>query len=331
MAARPQTKNKPELCSYASTALREDPIASVPQWSRCLLIEVKTPWGQDIKESEHFPREVLQAVTRAEQRRVAVRVQGLVRDPEYSVDRFTRVMDVRRPEGSFALHDRDEFVVPDSEVPSLVETLLERPDQLARFERYREDVAGVRDLLVCTHGRRDACCAKFGLGVYQALRQDFAPASKGRLRVWQTSHTGGHRFAANIIDLPEGRYWGRLDVGLAKRLVSPSGQVADFRDCYRGWAGHDSPFVQVAEREAFMREGWGWLDCAQSGRLIQLSEDEDSAEVRIDFTSPDGTVSGAYEATVELVDPVAVPGCLGIGNPVEANQYRLTRFAKVKP
>ena len=47
--------------------------------------------------------------------------------------------------------------------------------------------------LVCTHGRRDACCARFGLPVYQALRSELGEA------IWQCSHVGGHRFAANLL------------------------------------------------------------------------------------------------------------------------------------
>ena len=60
-------------------------------------------------------------------------------------------------------------------------------------------------LLVCTHGRREVCCAKFGRPVAQALAARFAPL------VWETTHVGGDRFAANLVVLPSGGYYGRLD------------------------------------------------------------------------------------------------------------------------
>jgi hypothetical protein len=64
--------------------------------------------------------------------------------------------------------------------------------------------------LVCTNGRRDACCALFGRPLVTAL-------SAASPHVWESSHVGGHRFAANLVCLPEGLMYGR---------VTPAGGVA---------------------------------------------------------------------------------------------------------
>lgn len=66
-------------------------------------------------------------------------------------------------------------------------------------ERPKKTVA-----LVCTHGRRDACCAEFGRPIMDTLR-DRADAD-----VWECTHVGGDRFAANLVILPEGLYYSRL-------------------------------------------------------------------------------------------------------------------------
>jgi len=80
------------------------------------------------------------------------------------------------------------------------------------------DVRGVVDLdlardltpydgelfLVCTHGRHDVCCAERGRPLWQALAR-VAPDE-----TWQVSHIGGDRFAANVLMLPHGLYYGRL-------------------------------------------------------------------------------------------------------------------------
>lgn len=58
---------------------------------------------------------------------------------------------------------------------------------------------------VCTHGKRDACCAAHGRPVQQALSV-LAPG-----RAWETTHLGGHRFSANVLVLPEGLLYGRVD------------------------------------------------------------------------------------------------------------------------
>ena len=57
---------------------------------------------------------------------------------------------------------------------------------------------------VCTNGRRDLCCARFGLPVYHGLR-----ALVGG-RAWQITHLGGHRFAPNVLVLPQGVLYGRV-------------------------------------------------------------------------------------------------------------------------
>lgn len=59
--------------------------------------------------------------------------------------------------------------------------------------------------LVCTHGKRDVCCALWGRPIAAALEAAGAD-------VWECSHTGGHRFAPSMISLPTGYSWGRLGV-----------------------------------------------------------------------------------------------------------------------
>jgi len=85
--------------------------------------------------------------------------------------------------------------------------------------------------LVCTHGRRDACCARFGAPLARALAAAY-PA-----RVWETTHVGGHRFAANLVILPHGLYYGPVDEGSATAAIAAyeRGEIAPAR--YRGRAG----------------------------------------------------------------------------------------------
>ncbi len=57
---------------------------------------------------------------------------------------------------------------------------------------------------VCTNGQRDLCCARFGLPAYARLRELVGE------RAWQTTHVGGHRFAPNVLTLPQGVLYGRV-------------------------------------------------------------------------------------------------------------------------
>ncbi len=70
-----------------------------------------------------------------------------------------------------------------------------------------------RTYLVCTNGARDQCCAIRGAAVARALGNARPGAA------YESSHLGGHRFAANVLVLPDGLCFGRLDVRAALALV----------------------------------------------------------------------------------------------------------------
>jgi hypothetical protein len=67
---------------------------------------------------------------------------------------------------------------------------------------------------VCTNGKRDACCARYGVALYQALRER-APE-----QVWHSTHIGGHRFAPTLLILPHGINYGRLAPEQARELLA---------------------------------------------------------------------------------------------------------------
>jgi hypothetical protein len=68
-------------------------------------------------------------------------------------------------------------------------------------------------------------------------------------RVWETTHLGGHRFAATMVCLPHGVCLGRLDAesGPAAAAAYARGEID--LDRYRGRAGTPEA-VQVAEHHA---------------------------------------------------------------------------------
>jgi (2Fe-2S) ferredoxin len=67
---------------------------------------------------------------------------------------------------------------------------------------------------VCTHGRHDACCAERGRPVAAALCAAYPEET------WEVSHVGGDRFGANVVVLPEGLYYGRIEPATAPALVA---------------------------------------------------------------------------------------------------------------
>ncbi|AQX16379.1 hypothetical protein BCR15_13485 [Tessaracoccus lapidicaptus] len=107
-------------------------------------------------------------------------------------------------------------------------------------------------LLVCSHARRDQCCALEGRPLLADLEDDIGPES-----LWECSHLGGHRFAPTALLLPTGQVLGRL---------TPAEAVAAYRDAGVGllWPGgaardrgrsHLPPERQAAEAWALEQFG----------------------------------------------------------------------------
>jgi hypothetical protein len=92
----------------------------------------------------------------------------------------------------------------------------------------------------CTNGLRDQCCALHGVATYWALQNQFPG------KVWESTHHGGHRFAANFMHLPHGLSYGRLRKENAASVLEAGldGRIA--MDHFRGRTIFDGP-VQAAE------------------------------------------------------------------------------------
>ncbi|WP_131740629.1 sucrase ferredoxin [Actinomadura roseirufa] len=108
-------------------------------------------------------------------------------------------------------------------------------------------------LLVCAHGRRNPCCARTGAPLARALAGRFDHL------VWETTHVGGDRYAANLVCLPHGLYYGDLGETEAVNAVDAylRGEVA--LDRLRGRAGLPEP-AQAAEHFVRAHTGRMGLD-----------------------------------------------------------------------
>ena len=185
----------PFRCSTASRTAEEELAGTASTVRAFLLLEAPGPWGVQALRDSRLPdgcREWLLGL----ERRHRVRPL-LVRRPGRPVRGPVRVFAVhagaeRSWVGTRVLDSPDE--VCSLEVTGLAD------GPLASFEHHAGQL-----LLVCTHGRHDACCAERGRPFAAALAQE-APED-----TWEVSHIGGDRFAANVLALPSGHYYGRLE------------------------------------------------------------------------------------------------------------------------
>jgi hypothetical protein len=147
-------------------------------------------------------------------------------------------------------------------------------------------------LVVCTHGKRDRCCARHGRPLYDALR---AAAPRGE--VWQSTHVGGDRFAGNVVALPQGTFHGRVGPDDVPGLLAALGTRRVDLEHYRGRSGY--PFhVQAAERA--LRAAGGLLGIDDLVLLASERRGEDAWHVR--FRTPDGAVH-RLDVVAELGEP----------------------------
>jgi Sucrase/ferredoxin-like len=93
---------------------------------------------------------------------------------------------------------------------------------------------------VCTHGKRDPCCARRGRPLARAMK-----AARPE-QTWEIGHIGGHRYAATFLAFPRGLAFGRVPAAAGPEIVAglERGEIA--LEHLRGRAG-DPWAVQAAD------------------------------------------------------------------------------------
>jgi hypothetical protein len=183
--------------------------------------------------------------------------------------------------------------------PSIEKFELSGYDELMRFDLAAlaagESIeGGVKSdaplYLVCTHGKRDKCCAKFGYALYKSLRGDEAEGYDGR-SVWQSSHVGGDRFAANLVCFPHGLFYAHVLADAGRRIIEEYERRQLILDGYRGRACYSYP-VQAAEFFIRTETGINALD----GLRYRRHERTGDRSWRVVFTGTGGRIHEAHIA-----------------------------------
>ncbi len=203
---RPHPRESANRCALRAQ-LRGDPLLGTAFPAvRLLLVEQPGPWGRDGLRGSHFDHDTAVALE-ARAGSVGVRVLAVRRPGRTPRDTRRRwaLVDARagREQLRWGCFDADAELL---ELP--LDGSAGEPDPQLAY-------------LVCTHSKHDACCALRGRPVAAALEQQ-RPG-----RVWECSHIGGERFAANVLLLPSGLMYGRVLPFAAPEFVaaSESGEV----------------------------------------------------------------------------------------------------------
>lgn len=253
-------------------------IGTLEQRRRWLLVEDRSPWG------EKAVRDVLGA-----EREALAKANGI------------RLLLVRRREGDPAADASRRVILVDTESRAMASRTvrsLDEIDVLAAAEGPVERWGTPVDeplVLVCTNGKRDACCALRGRALVAALEADH-PA-----RTWECTHLGGHRFAAMLACLPHGVVYGRVPPADGPAIVSAylAGRVVP--ELLRG----RSPWPAAAQVAELALRGRAGLDGVDDVRLVAADVDGDRASVTL------ATDAGEerFDLVAERADPPRPISC----------------------
>lgn len=215
----------PMRCSALAEQLQEPMIGSVAQRTRWLLLEDRSPWGHD----------AVAALFGSEATALAKRLG-------------VRLLLVRRREGDPAADAVRRAILVDTVSRRMAVRTVTHPGDLSVEEAAHASPAAFGSVmsdplfLVCTNGKRDACCALRGRALIGALAADHGE------RTWECTHLGGHRFAGNLVCLPDGIVYGRVSPAEGPRLADAYRDGRLDPAPLRGRSAWPAP-AQVAEQQ----------------------------------------------------------------------------------
>lgn len=255
-------------------ASADQPLAGTAAVDRAfLLVEHPGPWGRKALAESRLPEEVRTGLA------AAAEAAGV------------RVQLIRRHHRSAPTHGFRVFLAyADPVAPWVETTVLEDPAALlgldlaalAGGERAGLEPHDEPLLLVCTNGRRDACCAELGRPLVATLGQRWASET------WETTHLGGHRFAGAMLVLPHALSYGRVTPAVGARIATLARDGRLDPAHLRGRSAYPPP-VQAAEialLEHLGRDGVDDLalleESAEGGTTLVRFHGEDAVhEVRV--------------------------------------------------
>ena len=273
------------FCAAVSTAAEEPLAATASRIDHWLLVEYRGAWARDVLGDCLFSPEL----------------KAHLREQLAALER-SRLLFVKKPERRSQTGRRVFFGSSKPGQERFFELDVEHQNDLLGFDFAAALGAGGGGaatavegplFVVCTHGKRDRCCARQGRPLYDALRDEAETD-----RVWQSTHVGGDRFAGNVVVLPHGLYYGRVEPADAGTLLAANASGIVDLERYRGRSAWSFP-VQAAERA--IRESEGLLGIGDLAFLGSRSQGDGAWRVR--FRTRDEAVHELDVVAVEADEP----------------------------
>lgn len=274
-----------EYCSILTQKLHVDGAGTAPPNTKYFLfVETEQPWEKNEKAMEEYPKFAFGLADGT------IKIHLLAPD-SFSKTGYKKILFFKIDPMNVGNFTRKEYSVPVADTEELIKSLFTEDQSI--FSQYQITDSNIRDIFICGHMAKDYCCGTFGNGLYQATKQFLHDHQDDYLnvRVWQTSHLKGHKFAPTVIDFPEGRFWAHVSEELLFKKILPidkQDSLDDLKIHIRGLAGTNN-FGQIAERELFLLYGSNWQHFKKTIEIVEDPEDSKLATVNISFEGPNGT------------------------------------------
>lgn len=205
-------------CTSISSSVNEQLFGTAPRVDHWFLIEYNGNWAYDAFSESNIPQMVKEYINNELQNIENSRIQVIkAENNQDSGPRFYYAHSSEFEPGLYEFQLEQYVDILDIDLVKLSEN--------NGFEEHRSNK---QLALVCSHGSHDRCCGTYGIPVYNKLRE------QKNFETWRTSHVGGHRFSANIIMLPEGIYYGRVNGDNLDKITDSHKKKEIYLDCYRG-------------------------------------------------------------------------------------------------
>ena len=272
------------FCSDDSQQAGEDVIGSATNYQTYILVECPLPWTSEAFNSKWVPQNLKILVEEVKRAKLPIRFLLIANDVSHKVNHTTLLI-YQKEEGLSNGYHKQEFQLANIEqVAAVVQKCLWGISSNSEIE-----TTATKDILICTHGSHDKCCARYGTPFYFKVTARNDDLCLDNVRIWKSSHFGGHRFAPTIIDLPEGRYYGRIDIDSFKSILTRTGDIQCLNKVYRGW-GILPAALQVLEKELMLCNGWDWFNYKVAGKILEQSLDNNTILGELSFEQPSGSL-----------------------------------------
>jgi hypothetical protein len=262
----------PPFCSIESIELNESLVGTAPRADVWFALEYPGRWGNKAFEESTIPEEVKQHVNAQlklipESKLVLIKQKS--RPADGSIRFFVAVTGGDEGPALYRIELADYSDLLSLDLVSLASQNL----------RYIAALSEEPLFLVCTNGLRDQCCALHGAAAYAALSAEFGDL------IWESTHHGGHRFAANLAALPAGLSFGRLRADSAGAIVRAALEGRIALEHFRG----RNAYPEAAQAGESLLRGKLHLDRVGDLTLIESKAGEEG-RWQSSFAGPNGQV-----------------------------------------